>query len=153
MSDTQPPDSHEPGGPDAQMPRYDSPTYGAPTYGAPQPPQQPYHPGAMTPSDENTWSALGHFGGLVLGLLAPLIVLLVKGKDSARVRAQSVEALNFQISMTIYAIVSIPLMIVLVGFITLLAVSVMVIVFSILAGIKALNGEEYRYPLTIRLVK
>jgi len=60
----------------------------------------------MSPSDERTWAGLAHFGGLLLGFLAPLIVMLVKGEQSPRVRAQAVEALNFQIAFMIYMFVA-----------------------------------------------
>lgn len=140
--------------PTGGQPQYQAPTpppaYGQPQYGASQ---QGYNPGAMTPSDENTWAALAHFGGIVLGFLAPLIVMLVKGPESPRVRSNAVEALNFQISIMIYMVISMILVIVLIGFLTAIATGVAALVLSIIAGVKALGGEDYRYPLTIRLVK
>ena len=60
---------------------------------------------------------------------------------------------NWMISATIYAIVSIVLMFVLVGFLTILAVAVMGIVFPIIGAIKANNGELWEYPLTIKFLK
>jgi uncharacterized protein len=45
------------------------------------------------------------------------------------------------------------LMLVLVGFLTMLAVMVLWFVCTIIATVKAGNGEGYRYPLTIRFVK
>ena len=153
MSET--PQEPTPQEPTPQEPTPQEQPYGGmPTYGsAPGPGTPPQQwSGAMTPNDENTWSALAHFGGIILGLVAPLIVLLVKGNDSPRVRAQAVEALNFQISMMIYAVASVVLILVVIGIFTLIAVCIAVLVLSILAGVKALNGEDYRYPLTIRLV-
>jgi uncharacterized Tic20 family protein len=164
MSDQNPtpPADGEPGMPSGG-PQYGGPTPGQPPAGGMPPsygdaqyggqPAQPYRPTAMTPSDENTWSALAHFGGLVISFLAPLIVLLVKGNDSPRVRANAVEALNFQLSVLIYSVISSILIIILIGLLMLLAVGIGALVLCILAGIKALNGEDYRYPLTIRLVK
>ena len=79
-------------------------------------------------------------------------MLLVKGNDSPWVRRQSVESLNFQISILIYAIVSAVLIIVLVGLILLPIVGIGWLVFTIIGSVKASNGEDYRYPLTIRMV-
>lgn len=62
------------------------------------------------------------------------------------------EALNFQISLIIYVIGSIVLMFVLIGLILLPVVLVFALVVMIIAGIKAANGEFYRYPLTLRFV-
>ena len=123
--------------------------------------QQPYaqQPGAggLTP-DERTWGGAAHWSALVaalfggLSFLGPLIVLLVKGNDSPWIRRQSVESLNFQISILIYAIVSAILIIVLVGLILLPIVGIFWLVFTIIGSVKASNGEDYRYPLTIRMV-
>ncbi|HET8959551.1 DUF4870 domain-containing protein [Nocardioides sp.] len=135
-------------------------------YGQPPPPsvygQQPsgvQQPGAggLTP-DERTWGGAAHWSALVAGLfgglafLGPLIVMLVKGNDSPWIRRQSVESLNFQISILIYAIVSAILIIVLIGLVLLAAVGVLWLVFTIIGSVKASSGEDYRYPLTIRMV-
>ena len=60
---------------------------------------------------------------------------------------------NFMISMLIYIVVSIPLMFILIGFLTFFAAIVMHIVFPIIGGIKANNGELWEYPLTIKFLK
>jgi uncharacterized Tic20 family protein len=44
-------------------------------------------------------------------------------------------------------------MFVLVGFLTLLAVGVIHIVFPIIGAVKANNGELWEYPLTIKFLK
>ena len=51
------------------------------------------------------------------------------------------------------ALVSIPLMFVCVGFLLILVVPILDIVFLIIAAIKANDGQYYRYPLTIRFIK
>jgi hypothetical protein len=98
---------------------------------------------------------LVHFGGIVLGFIAPLIGLLAKGNESPVVRAHAVEALNFQITWGIVLLATTVL-----GFCSfgILAVLVFVpwlviIVFSVIAGIKANDGVLYRYPATWRVVK
>jgi uncharacterized Tic20 family protein len=91
--------------------------------------------------------------GLAMAFLVPLVILLVKGKESAFVRHHAVESLNFQLSMLIYLFVSILLALLLVGLLILPVLGVLWLVFVVLATIKASNGEGYRYPLTIRFVK
>jgi hypothetical protein len=91
---------------------------------------------------------LAHLGAIVLGFIAPLITMLVQGDKSPFVRANSVESLNFQITLLI---VGIPLTIVTCG----LGALIFMVgwIFEVLGGIKANQGEEYRYPVNIRLVK
>jgi hypothetical protein len=78
--------------------------------------------------------------------------MLTQGPRSPYVRAQSVEALNFNISVLIYSVIAWILVIVLIGFVALAALFVFQVVFTIIAAVKTSNGESYRYPLTIRLV-
>jgi hypothetical protein len=137
-----------------QQPAYGQqpPTYGQPpAYGGP-----PQRPGGLT-SDEVTWGAAAHWSALVasiiaLAFLGPLIVMLTKGNESPYVRRQAVESLNFQLSMLIYGIVSFVLIFVLVGLVLLPIVGLVWIVFTIIGSVRAAKGEEYRYPLTIRMV-
>ena len=67
-------------------------------------------------------------------------------------RRHAVESLNFQIATLIYAAVSAVLVLVVVGLFMLLALAVFYVVVVVLATVKAASGEEYRYPLTLRLV-
>ncbi|MDQ3013528.1 MAG: DUF4870 domain-containing protein [Acidobacteriota bacterium] len=110
--------------------------------------------------DDRTWGMLSHllalcgYIGVPFGnILAPLIIWLVKKDQSQFVADQAKESLNFQISLTIYAIVSGILVLVLIGFLLLGVVIIGGAILTIIATIKANNGEYYRYPLTLRLVK
>ncbi|GAA4883921.1 hypothetical protein GCM10023403_59200 [Pseudonocardia benzenivorans] len=98
-----------------------------------------------------------HVGSIVtawfaLGLIAPLVVLLLRGDASPFVRRHAVESLNFQINAFVLTIVFALLMFVLVGFILLPVYGVFYLVCVVIATVRASNGEEYRYPLTVRLV-
>jgi uncharacterized Tic20 family protein len=117
----------------------------------------PARPGGLA-SDELTWGGAAHWSSFVaaavaLGFLGPLIIMLTKGNESAWVRRQAVESLNFQLSMLIYALVSGVLMLVLVGFVLLPLVALTWLVCTIIASVKAARGEDYRYPVTIRMVR
>lgn len=94
-------------------------------------------------------------GGVVLlgNIIGPLVVWLMKRSESASVDAHGKESLNFQISMTIWTLLCIPLCIVLIGFPLLFAAWITGIVLTIIGAVKASNGELYRYPLTIRFIK
>jgi uncharacterized Tic20 family protein len=108
------------------------------------------------------WAMFCHLAGLagyvipviLSGIIAPLIVWQVKKEEDSFIDVNGREALNFQISIGIYALVSVLLIPVFcTGVFLLAAVSIFDLVFIIIAALKANNGEQYKYPLTIRFVK
>ena len=116
----------------------------------------------VSQTDRN-WAAAAHWGTLVaawlaMGFLAPLAIMFTVGQQSPFVRRHAVESLNFQISMLIYGAAAILFSILTIGLGLLvviplgLAFLVAALVFLIQGSIKAVNGEEYRYPLTLRFV-
>lgn len=114
-----------------------------PPYSAPMP---------MRPDEEKLWAIAAHLGPLVLWVIAPLVVWLVFRDRSRFIDQHAKEALNMQISYTIYFVVSTISIILLVGIILLPVVGVAWLVLMIVATVKAANYEEYRYPLILRLV-
>ena len=104
-------------------------------------------------SDETTWSMLSHIGGIVLGFIAPLVVMLTKGNESPYTKYHSVEALNFQITLAIGWVVAGVLTTLVVGVFLYPVLFILNIVFCIMAGLAANKGETYKYPFALRLVK
>ena len=105
-------------------------------------------------SDDKIWAVLCHLSLLLgVGFVLPLIVYLVKKQDAPATAEQAKEALNFHISVYIYAFVSVLLCTVLIGFLLFPVVIIGSMVCAILAAVKASHGEPYRYPLTVRLIK
>ena len=167
MSDQTPgdlPPTHEPYGSAPQQPGQQPGwgPYGADPY-AQQPPFPHPAPGGLSDQDR-TWASAAHWGTfiaawLAMGILAPLLVLLVQGPKSPFVRKHAVESLNFQISLLIYGAVALVAAIATLGLGLIVIVPVGaivvigVIVVIVMASIAAANGEDYRYPLTIRLVR
>ena len=103
-------------------------------------------------ANDNTLPILAHVLGLVVGFLGPLIILLVSDTDE-NAKKHSKLALNWQISLIIYFIVSGILALVFIGFILMIALAILNLIFCIKAAIKASNGELYKYPLTIQFLK
>ncbi|GAB6935217.1 DUF4870 domain-containing protein [Calditerricola yamamurae] len=105
------------------------------------------------------WATVCHLAALVgyiipMGhVLGPLVVWLLKRNDSPFVDDQGKEALNFQLSLTIYGMIAALLVFVLIGLPLLLALMVIQVVFVIVAAVKANEGQAYRYPMTIRFFK
>jgi len=99
-------------------------------------------------------TALAGYVGIPLGnLIGPLVVWLLKRNEIPFVEEQGKEALNFQISMTIYGAVSAILILVVIGIPLLVALIVFDLVMIIVAAVKANNGQHFRYPITIRFLK
>ncbi|MGB3203174.1 MAG: DUF4870 domain-containing protein [Nodosilinea sp.] len=117
----------------------------------------------MNPIDSSPesrmWAMLAHLSslsGFIIpfgNIIGPLIIWLVKRDEMPFVDDQAKEALNFNISMTIYGLISAILIVVVVGFLMLAALGIVWLVFAIMAAVKANEGVAYRYPLTLRLVK
>lgn len=104
-------------------------------------------------SDDKIWIILCHLSLLLgVGFLLPLIVYFVKKQDAPLTAEHAREALNFHISVYLYAFVSLLLCFVFIGIPLLIVVVIGSIVCAILACIKASEGQFYRYPLTLRLV-
>jgi uncharacterized Tic20 family protein len=122
------------------------------------PPPLPVNASAIP--NVRTWSALCHASAL-LGvflhfpghLIPPLIVWLAKRDESPEIDAHGKEAVNFQISMLIYNLVAAVFCLILIGFVFLLILWVLNVVFVIIAAIQASDGKFYRYPMTIRFIQ
>jgi uncharacterized Tic20 family protein len=112
-----------------------------------------------TPAKDRTWVILCHLTALTLfiglpfgNIIGPLVVWLLKKQESTAIDAHGKEALNFQISMTLYSLMAGLSLFVVIGIVLLPLVLITDLVLIIIAAIKASNGEFYRYPLTIRLI-
>lgn len=116
-------------------------------------------PAQLQTPDERQMGMIIHLSQLInvlffpIGIVAPIILWQTQKDKMPALDAHGKMVTNFMISMTIYMIVSIILMFVLIGFLTILAVAVIGIVFPIIGGIKANNGELWSYPLTIKFIK
>lgn len=109
--------------------------------------------------DERIWAMLCHISSFAFfifpfgNIVVPLIIWLIKKDEYSLVDDQGKESLNFQVSVTIYALICLLLIVVAIGLVFLGILFVVAFVLVIVAGIKANDGVAYRYPLTIRLIK
>ncbi|MFZ5662998.1 MAG: DUF4870 domain-containing protein [Pseudomonadota bacterium] len=121
------------------------------------------NPGASTDasSDDRTVALLTHLSGILFNFVVPLIVWLIN-KDKAEkafLNDQAKEALNFNLTLLAIYIALQVLTAITLGLLGLLTVPLMFllwivsVIFYIIAGIKANNGERYRYPFAFRLIK
>lgn len=109
-------------------------------------------------SDEKNMAMLGHLSALsgfiipFANIVAPLVVWQLKKDTMPFAAEQAKEALNFNITVSIAAVIAGVLTLVLIGLILLPIIGIAWLVFTIIAGIAASKGENYRYPFALRLV-
>ena len=109
--------------------------------------------------DERMWGMFCHLSalsGFIIpfgNIIGPLIIYSMKKEEYAFVVDQGKESLNFQISVLIYLIISGILVLAVVGIFMLAAVGLFSLIFTVVAAVRALDGEYYRYPLCIRFIK
>jgi len=105
------------------------------------------------------WAMLSHLAAFAVfvfpfgNIIAPLLVWQLKKDLDPYVEHNGKEAVNFQITIALVMLLCMLMMFYWIGFLLLLAVGLYWLVITIVAGIKANNGEGYRYPWTIRFIK
>ena len=122
-------------------------------------------------AEERQWAMFAHLSALLGGLLTscwagsigcflgPLIIWMVKKDTMPFVDDQAKEALNFNITVAIifFVLWAVTFLTLFIGGVLTVPLMVIVgiawLVLTVIASIKANQGERYRYPFTLRLVK
>lgn len=106
-----------------------------------------------------SWAMALHFslfaGFLVPygGLIAPIVIWQLKKDDLPEIDDHGKVVVNWIISFTIYLVISIALAFFFVGIPLLITLTLLSVIFPIIGGIKANNGELWKYPLSIQFLK
>lgn len=133
-------------------------------------PEQPVAGNGTPTLQERQWAAGAHLAALTLALITSwaagiagavgaLAVWMIKRDDSAFAAEHAKEALNFNLSMFIYAVVLVVASVITLGLgliVTVplgLAIAVTWLVCTLVAAFRAYDGQPYRYPLSIRLFR
>jgi len=108
---------------------------------------------------ERLYATFLHLSLLTFHILFPvipaLVMWLIKREKSPYVDDHGREAVNFQISLVLYAVIIIPIVGLLtcgVGWVLYVPLYIVGLVGMILAAIAANRGEYFRYPATIRFL-
>jgi len=108
---------------------------------------------------ERNWAMLCHltaFAGYFFpfgGILGPIICWLSRKDESAWVNENGKSSLNFQLSMLLYMVLTIPLIFILIGIPIMMFLGILEIVCVVIASIKASKGERFRYPVSIPFIQ
>src|SRR3954468_10693881 len=116
-------------------------------------------PGTVSPAEERTMGMLAHAIPLVamvvsagvLGFVASLILYLIYKDRGPFARENAANSLNIPITTGLVLLVSLPLRLVLIGFLTFGIPIVVASVLHLIGALKAHGGEWWRPPLTLRI--
>ncbi|MEM7812545.1 MAG: DUF4870 domain-containing protein [Planctomycetota bacterium] len=109
--------------------------------------------------DTRNWAMLIHLSTLSsvvtagLGFVLPVVLWQVRRESLPGTDAHGRMVANWLLSWLIYSVVAGLLVFVLIGIPLLVVLGLLSVVFPIVGGIKANNGELWRYPLTITFLK
>lgn len=109
--------------------------------------------GTLT-SSERSWAMVAHWSGLATLFVGPAVIAATKGKESAYVRAQAYEAINFQLSF-LGVIIALGILTGITFGITGMLFGPLTLVWLLLSGLGGLSaagGNRFRYPWSFRLL-
>ncbi|MEH7181136.1 DUF4870 domain-containing protein [Neobacillus vireti] len=107
----------------------------------------------MIKSEERMLAAILYVVSLFFPIIGPLVIWLLKKDESSFINYHGKEYFNFFISYTVYSVISGILVFLIVGIFLLWILGIMALVFTIIAVVKAYEGNEYRFPLVFRVIK
>jgi len=99
---------------------------------------------------------LSAFAGYIIPLgsiIVPLILWQVWREKDPYIDDMGCEAVNFQLSMLLYYIISLVLCVVLIGFVLIFATMIFHLTFIVIGSVQTARGTDYRYPMVIRFIK
>ncbi|MCG8308571.1 MAG: DUF4870 domain-containing protein [Cytophagales bacterium] len=108
---------------------------------------------------ERQWALICHLSALsgylipFGNLIVPTIIWSMKKDEMPMVDVHGKEVINFQISITIWMILSAILVVLFIGVLLLIVLVVLQVIFVIIGAIKADSGQLYKYPMTIHFIK
>ena len=115
-------------------------------------------PTGTSTQDERMFAMFCHLSALIGfifpfgNIIAPLVIWILKKDQYPLVNEHGKEAINFQISMTIYFIASIILIFLLIGIPLLILLGLFELIAIVIAAVQANDGKLFKYPLSIRFL-
>lgn len=119
--------------------------------GEPAPPT----PSAGDDRETNMWAMFIHFSILcgwavpLAGLIVPIILWQIKKDDLPGTVPHSYVVLNWIVTSLLYSLICFILTFIFIGILGFIALGIATIIFAVVGGVKANNGELWEYPGTI----
>ena len=129
--------------------------------------QNPYQASSYAPRDmpdadvvidreTRQWATalhLSQFAGYAIpfgGFVIPLLIWLLKRDSLPGIDAHGREVMNWILSELVYGLIFFLMIFILVGIPLLVLLGIVGVVFPVIAAIKASDGIQWRYPMSIR---
>ncbi len=109
----------------------------------------------MRGSETNKWAMFLHFSILaswaipIAGLVIPIIIWQLKKDELPGIVPHAHIVLNWIVTSIVYALICMVLMLVVIGFFGFIALGIVTVIYAIVGGLKANDGEVWEYPGTI----
>lgn len=103
-----------------------------------------------------TWMHLSGLSGYVIPMgnfLIPLILWALKHRESHYIDQQGREVMNFQLTITFYAIFTTILVMIFIGWVFVPVVFLLHLIGTIMGTVKTWEGQIFRYPVTFRVIR
>ena len=119
-------------------------------------PQEEFAP--VYDRDANNWAMVLHlsqFAGYAsfgLGFLVPILIWQLKKQQYPSLDEHGREVVNWMISAVIYGVICAVLWLMLIGIPLMMLLGALAVIYPIVGGIKASDGQLWRYPGTIRIL-
>jgi uncharacterized protein len=113
----------------------------------------------IDPKTIHQWAMFMHLSMLLNfiipfgGVVAPIVMWQLKKDDYPGIDEHGKNIVNFMISMLIYSLICGVLVFVVIGVFLLILLGLAGVILPIVAGIKANNGETWKYPLCLQIIK
>lgn len=121
---------------------------------APTPQPSPTPPASDREKETRQWAMFIHFSILagwvvpLAGLVVPILLWQLKKDELPGIVPHAHVVMNWILTSLVYGMICFVLTFILVGILGFIALAIATIIFSILGGIKANEGEVWEYPGT-----
>lgn len=119
-------------------------------------PQEDVKPWGMELNTFNMLMHLSQFAGVIVpfaGFILPIVMWTTQKEKSASIDAHGKNIVNFMLSLIVYGLICAILSLVLIGILGFIVLGIASVIFIIIGAVRAMEGEAYQYPLTIKFFK
>ena len=100
---------------------------------------------------------ISQLAGLIIpsagSIIVPLVMWISKKDEIFDLDRHGKDIINFQLSMFIWGAISLILVFILIGWIPLIIVGLISIIYPVINALRVSEGRPYHYPLTFKFLK